>query len=116
MFCVHPIDAIAEPRRRELLTHITEAGEISVSQLAELVPVSRPAVSQHLKILREAGIVVERKSGRQRLYRVDPDGVRRARASIEVFLVNQLDDLESAARQLNTREPTTSESESDTHA
>ena len=114
---MEPIDAIAEPRRRELLGHLTAAGELSVGGLAELVPVSRPAVSQHLKILREAGLVVERKRGRERLYRIDPDGVRRVRTAIEVFLVNQLDELESAARRLRAAESfTTPPTESDTHA
>ena len=95
---MHPLDAISEPRRRELLARISERGEISVSELASLVPITRPAVSQHLKILREAEVVTERKTGRQRLYRINPEGLSRARAAIEVFLVNEMDDLERSAR------------------
>ncbi len=97
---MHPLDAISEPRRRELLGRISELGEVSVGQLASLVDVTRPAVSQHLKVLREAGVVIERREGRRRLYRVNPDGLNRARAAIEVFLVNEMDDLERSARLL----------------
>lgn len=101
---MHPLDAISEPRRRELLSRISERGEVSVGQLAELVDVTRPAVSQHLKVLREAGVVLERKDGRRRLYRLNPDGLNRARAAIEVFLVNEMDDLERSARMLKTEQ------------
>lgn len=95
---MHPLDAVSEPRRREILGRLAELGEAPVGVIAETIDVSRPAVSQHLKVLKDAGVVTERKSGRQRLYRINPDGLGRARAAIEVFLVNQLDDLESAAR------------------
>ncbi len=71
---------------------------MAVTELADQLPVSRPAVSQHLRVLLDNGLVDERRSGRRRLYRIDPDGVARARAAIEVFLVNELDDLETAAR------------------
>ena len=71
---------------------------MAVTELADQLPVSRPAVSQHLRILRDAGLVDERRSGRRHFYRVNADGVARARAAIEIFLVNELDDLETAAR------------------
>lgn len=93
-----PLEAISEPRRRELLARLSELGECAVGELAETVDVTRPAVSQHLRVLLDAGVVTERRSGRHRLYRIDPDGLARARAAIEVFLVNELDDLESTAR------------------
>lgn len=95
---MHPLDAISEPRRREILSLLTERGELSVTELAEMVPVSRPAVSQHLRVLLDAGLVDERRDGRRRLYRLNPDGINRARSAIEVFLVNELDELETAAR------------------
>lgn len=97
---MHPLDAVSEPRRREVLTRLAELGEAPVGVIAEGIGVSRPAVSQHLKVLKDTGIVTERRSGRQRLYRIDPDGLRRARTAIEVFLINELDDLESSARSL----------------
>ncbi len=92
------LDAISEPRRREILARLAELGEASVSAITESFDITRPAISQHLKVLKEAGIVTERRSGRHRLYRLDPDGLSRARAAIEVFLVNELDDIESSAR------------------
>ncbi|RZV46272.1 MAG: transcriptional regulator [Acidimicrobiales bacterium] len=104
-----PLEAISEPRRRELLARMSELGECAVGQLAETVEVTRPAVSQHLRVLLEAGVVTERRSGRHRLYRIDPDGLARARAAIEVFIVNELDDLESAARQRSASTPKTKE-------
>jgi len=103
---VDPLEAISEPRRREILARLAELGSVSVSELAETMPVSRPAVSQHLRVLLDAGIVDERRDGRRRLYRINPDGLNRARAAIEVFLVNELDDLETAARNFARLSPT----------
>lgn len=103
---MHPLDAISEPRRREILARLAELGEAPVGVIAETIDVSRPAVSQHLKVLKDAGVVSERRSGRERLYRIDPDGLSRARAAIEVFLVNELDDLESSTRRLKQKERT----------
>lgn len=102
---VHPLDVVSESRRREILARLAELGEASVSAIAEPFAISRPAISQHLKVLKDAGIVTERRSGRERLYRINPDGLARARAAIEVFLINELDDLESSARALKTKEP-----------
>ena len=104
---MHPLDAISEPRRRQILARLVELGEAPVGVIAATIDISRPAVSQHLKVLKDAGVVTERRSGRERLYRIDPDGLGRARAAIEVFLVNELDDLESAARNLKKKETQT---------
>jgi DNA-binding transcriptional ArsR family regulator len=104
---MHPLDAVSEPRRREILARLAELGEAPVGEIAETFDISRPAVSQHLKVLKDAGIVTERRSGRERLYRINPDGLSRARAAIEVFLINELDDLESSARSLKKKEPLT---------
>jgi DNA-binding transcriptional ArsR family regulator len=95
---MHPLDVVFEPRRREILARLAELGEAPVGLIAETIDISRPAVSQHLRILKDAGVVTERRFGRQRLYRINPEGLGRARSAIEVFLVNELDDLESAAR------------------
>ncbi len=104
---MHPLDAVSEPRRREILARLAELGEAPVGTIAETIEVSRSAVSQHLKVLKDAGVVSERRSGRERLYRINPDGLSRVRAAIEIFLINELDDLESAARSLTTRSLTT---------
>ncbi|MET0663634.1 MAG: metalloregulator ArsR/SmtB family transcription factor [Ilumatobacteraceae bacterium] len=95
---MHPLDAVSEPRRREILARLAELGEAPVGAIAETVDITRPAVSQHLKVLKDAGVVTERRSGRERLYRINADGLGRVRAAIEVFLINELDDLESSAR------------------
>jgi DNA-binding transcriptional ArsR family regulator len=63
--------ALADPLRRRLLDHLLE-GERSVSELCALFPISQPAVSQHLKVLREAGLVHERYVGRRRIYGAEP--------------------------------------------
>ncbi len=57
---------------------------MAVGELAETLPVSRPAVSQHLKVLREAGLVLDAKDGTRRLYRLDPEGVARLRAHFDL--------------------------------
>ena len=93
-----PLEAISQPTRREIVARIAELGEASVNDIAAPLNISRPAVSQHLKVLRAAGVVDERKVGRRRLHRLNPMGLAQARAQIELFLVNELDDLETAAR------------------
>ena len=67
--------AIADPTRRRILDLLAHAGR-SVTELAEPFAMSRPAISQHLKVLRDAGLVAEQRSGRQRIYRLAPDGLR----------------------------------------
>jgi DNA-binding transcriptional ArsR family regulator len=57
----------------------------SVGQLALALPVSRPAVSQHLKVLRDAGLVVDERAGKHRIYRVDPEGLAALRAELDRF-------------------------------
>ena len=101
-----PLDIVSEPRRREILARLGELGESAVGALAELIDISRPAVSQHLKVLKDAGMVDERQEGRQRLYRLNADGIANARVAIELFLINELDDLETSARDLSTRRVT----------
>ncbi|HVV22765.1 MAG TPA: metalloregulator ArsR/SmtB family transcription factor [Pseudonocardiaceae bacterium] len=66
--------AIADPTRRRILDLLAEDGR-SVTELAQPFVMSRPAVSQHLRVLRDAGLVSEQKSGRQRIYRLEPAGL-----------------------------------------
>ena len=94
------LEAISLPTRRLIVARIAELGEASVGDIAAPLDITRPAVSQHLKVLREAGVVSERKVGRHRLHRLNPAGLAEARAQIELFLVNELDDLETAARRI----------------
>lgn len=70
-----PFRAIADPTRRALLD-LLQDGERPVSELAARFDATLPAISQHLKVLREAALVSERREGRQRLYRVEPGPLR----------------------------------------
>lgn len=99
-------DVVSEPRRRSIMALLGELGDASVSELASRLPVTRPAVSQHLAILAEAGIVAARAEGRERRYYLLPDGVAASRAAVETFLVAELDRLESvAAQRLGSNNP-----------
>lgn len=87
--------AIAHPARRELLDRLSD-GEHPVNALAEPFPMSRPAVSQHLKVLRDAGLVVERRVGRERRYQLRPDGLQEVQEWVsryDRFWMNRLDRL-----------------------
>lgn len=76
--------ALGEPSRRAIFERLVE-GPCSVGELADGLPISRPAVSQHLKILKAAGLVVDAPAGKQRIYRVDPAGLAALRAEIDLF-------------------------------
>ena len=98
---MNPLDVLAEPRRRQIMAFLANEGESSVSAISQPLPVSRPAVSQHPKVLLDAGVVVERRNGRSRLYRIDPDGLARIREAIELFLLGELTDLQVSAERLD---------------
>ena len=85
-----PLLAAAEPTRRRLL-QLLAAGPRPVSVLAAHFRVTRPAISQHLAVLADAGLVTARKQGRQRFYSVVPEGVARLRAEIDRFWTDELD-------------------------
>ena len=78
------MDALGDPTRRAIFERLGE-GPRAVGELASGLPVSRPAVSQHLKVLKEAGLVVDTAQGTRRLYRLDPDGVGAVRAYFDTF-------------------------------
>lgn len=73
--------ALAEPRRRAIL-RLVGAHELAAGEIAGAFEISRPAVSQHLGVLRAAGLVSERRSGTRRLYRAEPSGVEQARLAL----------------------------------
>jgi DNA-binding transcriptional ArsR family regulator len=77
--------AIAEPHRREIV-RLVRSEELSAGQIASHFNVSRPAVSQHLRFLKEAGLVTERRQGTRRFYRAEPQKLAALKAFIEVFL------------------------------
>ena len=76
--------ALADPTRRAVFERL-RAGPVSVGEIAEGLPVSRPAVSQHLKALREAGLVRHEADGTRRLYEIDPRGLGELRSWLDRF-------------------------------
>src|SRR5436305_14906221 len=76
--------ALADPTRRQVFERLAD-GPLAVGEIARGLPVSRPAVSQHLKVLKAAGLVVDEAAGTRRLYRLDPDGVGAVRAYLDRF-------------------------------
>ena len=82
-------DALGDPTRRAIFERLAER-PYAVTDLAGTVPVSRPAVSQHLRVLKDAGLVLDEQVGKHRIYRVDPDGLARLRAQLEGFWVKTL--------------------------
>jgi DNA-binding transcriptional ArsR family regulator len=78
------MNALGDPTRRAIFEQLA-ARPRAVGELANGLPVSRPAVSQHLRVLKSAGLVTERAEGTRRVYRVDPDGIVALRAYFEGF-------------------------------
>ena len=76
--------ALGDPTRRAIFERVAQRPR-AVGELARELPVSRPAVSQHLKVLKEAGLVVDRRAGTRRIYQLDPDGVGALRAQLDRF-------------------------------
>jgi len=90
------LKAIAEPRRRRILTLVRD-GELSAGEIAAHFEVSRPAISQHLNVLKEAGLVSERRNGTRRLYRARPEGLGELKAFLEEFWDERLESLKREA-------------------
>ncbi|MEX0786336.1 MAG: metalloregulator ArsR/SmtB family transcription factor [Dehalococcoidia bacterium] len=90
------IRAIAEPHRREILRLVQDT-ELPAGEIAAHFDVTRPAVSQHLRVLKEAGLVAERRDGTRRLYRARPEGLAELRAFLEEFWEGRLRLLARAA-------------------
>lgn len=88
--------AITEPRRRKIL-HLIWGQELSAGTIAAHFDVTRPAISQHLRVLKEAGLVHERRAGTRRLYRVRPETIAEVRRFLEAFWDAGLQRLKTAA-------------------
>jgi DNA-binding transcriptional ArsR family regulator len=92
------IRAIAEPRRREILRLVWDA-ELASGEIASHFEVTRPAISQHLRVLKEAGLVAERRVGTRRLYKARPETMARLRSYLENFWDEGLARLRRVAEQ-----------------
>lgn len=86
--------AIADPTRRRVLERLS-ARPMAVGEIAAGMPVSRPAVSQHLKVLKEAGLVSDRQDGARRIYAIDPKGLGAMRAWLDQFWDTALEALKA---------------------
>ena len=95
------LEALADPTRRRIFERL-RAGPSPVGRLASGMPVSRPAVSQHLKVLKEAGLVSEEPDGTRRIYRIDPQGLGALRAWLDQFWDTALDAFKAEAEQSQT--------------
>ena len=78
------LTALADPTRRAIFERLA-AGPRAVGEIAAGLPVSRPAVSQHLRVLKESGLVTDRAAGRRRLYQLNPEGLAALRAYLDRF-------------------------------
>jgi len=90
------MDALGDPTRRAIFEQLRR-GPRAVGEIASELPVSRPAVSQHLRVLKDAGLVTERRQGTRRLYRLDPDGLGELRDYFDDFWTEALAGFKAAA-------------------
>src|SRR6476646_6379273 len=94
------LQALGDPTRREIFERLTRS-PLAVGQLAQELPVSRPAVSQHLKVLKEVGLVFDRPVGTRRVYQVDPNAVAALREYFDAFWGQALKSFQTAAQAPN---------------
>ena len=90
--------ALADPTRRLVFERLARQ-PMSVGRLARGLTVTRPAVSQHLRVLKNAGLVIDREEGTRRIYRIDPHGLARLRAWLDQFWEIALDAFKAQAEQ-----------------
>ena len=96
---IHPLNALGDPTRRRILERIRQS-PCSVTELVETVSVSQPAVSQHLKVLRDAQLVTVVKHGQKRIYKLNPNGVLELRQYIESLWDDALQAFEAKAEKM----------------
>ena len=96
------IEALGDPTRRAIFERLAERPS-AVGELARELPVSRPAVSQHLKVLKDAGLVTDRPAGTRRIYQLDPDGVAALRDYLDGFWNRSLAAFKRAAEEGATK-------------
>jgi DNA-binding transcriptional ArsR family regulator len=92
------LTALGDPTRRAVFERLA-GGPLAVGEIAATLPVSRPAVSQHLRVLKDAGLVRDRAAGTRRLYAVDPDGIAAVQAYFDRFWTQALAAFKEAAEQ-----------------
>ena len=93
---LQPLDALADPTRRTIFERVAKRPQ-SVGELAADLPVSRPAVSQHLRTLKEAQLVIDQAEGTKRIYRIDPRGIGAMRDWLDGFWGQALENFKAFA-------------------
>ena len=96
------VHALGEPRRREILSLVRDR-ELAAGQIAARFDVTRPAISQHLSVLKAAGLLSERREGTRRLYRARPEALAELRSFLDGFWEDSLERLKVAAEQEERR-------------
>lgn len=84
------LDALGDATRRAILARLVQEGPLAVGELAREFPVSRPAISQHLRVLKHARLVTDRSDGARRVYSVNPEALAELRAYFERFWTDAL--------------------------
>jgi len=99
---VEVFEAVAQPKRREIMRLLAD-GELSAGAVASRFAVTQPAISQHLRVLKQAGLVSERRAGARRLYRVRPEGLAELNSFLAEVLPAGLERLKQAAEEEERR-------------
>lgn len=97
-------EALGDPTRRAIVSCLAERPR-AVGELADVLPVSRPAVSQHLKVLKDAGLVTDRAAGTRRVYRLSPDGLGALRDQLDRFWSRALQGYRDVAEESSEEKP-----------
>jgi DNA-binding transcriptional ArsR family regulator len=95
--------ALGDPTRLAIVEHLIE-GPLAVVDLAKQLPVTRPAVSQHLRILKDAGLVIDERAGNRRIYRVDPEALAALRGHLDRFWEKALATYKTTAEHADDKE------------
>jgi DNA-binding transcriptional ArsR family regulator len=96
------LDALGDPTRRAIFERLAR-GPVAVVDIAETLPISRPAVSQHLKVLKDVGLVTDRAEGTRRLYAIDQEGLAAVRDYFDRFWDKALDAFRRAAEETHQK-------------
>ena len=97
------LDALGDPSRMAIFQKLS-AGPVAVSELASTLPISRPAVSQHLRVLKQAGLVMDSQVGTRRFYQLNPEGVSRLRAHFDRMWTDALNAFGAASEKTSKGE------------
>jgi DNA-binding transcriptional ArsR family regulator len=108
------LEALGDGTRMAIFQKLT-SGPMAVHELAGTLPVSRPAVSQHLRVLKAAGLVTDSKSGTRRMYQLNPEGIARLRAHFDQMWGMAMSAFKTTVEATSTRETRTGEKDDSSH-